>query len=65
MTDTTDKVLGLVLVAALVPIAIASFNDADTTGWSTSQIALWAFIGVAFLIGIVRSFMKKDGSGAA
>ena len=65
MADVSDKVLGFVLIAALVPLAITQFNDVDTTGWDATQIALWAVIGVVFLIAIVKMLMAKKGGDAA
>lgn len=50
-------VVGLIifiyLLASLLPAAISSLNDANTTGWTTTQIAIWSVVSIVILAAII------------
>ena len=46
-------VIGVVILAALLPTAIASINAANTTGWTTTQTAIWGILGLIILAVVV------------
>ncbi len=50
-------VIGAIFVSALLPAAMSSVNTANTSGWTTSQIALWGIIGVVIIIVVVMMFI--------
>lgn len=49
-------VILLFVAAALLPDAITEIEDANTTGWDASAIALWGIVSIvvvaAFIVGI-------------
>lgn len=49
--------LSALFVAALIPVAIQALNDTTTTGWSTGEIAIFGFLGLAILGTVVLAFM--------
>lgn len=51
-------VIGLVIVGAMVPTGLDALNNANTTGWTTGEIALFGVIGIAALAGIVMGVLK-------
>jgi hypothetical protein len=44
-------VIGLILIAYLVPVAIDSLVNATTTGWPTAVTALWGLMPIFAIIG--------------
>jgi len=52
-------VLGVYVVAALIPGAITTLTGANTTGWDTSTVALWGIIPLIVIIGIVWGILPK------
>ena len=42
-------VIGIYLFSALLPSAITSLNAANTTGWTSTQVAIYAVIGIVIL----------------
>lgn len=47
------------IMSATVPDAITTFKDANTTGWTTGEAAMWGLITLMFIIGIVVAFLPK------
>lgn len=49
-------VILIFVAAALLPSAITEIEDANTTGWDPSAVALWGIVGIvivaAFVVGI-------------
>lgn len=64
MVSVMQKVVGIfltvVLAAALIPSALTTFNAANTTGWSTEQIALWGVIGVIIIVAVIMLLIPSD-----
>lgn len=46
-------VIGIVIMAALLPTAINAINEANTTGWDSTQTAIWGILGLIILAVIV------------
>ena len=46
-------VIGIYLFSALLPSAITSLNGANTTGWTATQIAIYAVIGIVILAVVI------------
>lgn len=46
-------VIGVVIMAALLPTAMNALNTANTTGWDETQLAIWGILGVIILAVIV------------
>ena len=65
VTAIVGGLVVFILAAALVPTAITAIKGANTTGWSTAEVAIWGTLGVFFLIGIllgvVYMFIKRKG----
>lgn len=55
--------LGALFVAALIPIAISTLNDTNTTGWSTGEVAIFGFLGLAILATVILAFLPKNTGG--
>jgi phosphohistidine swiveling domain-containing protein len=51
-------VIGIVILAALMPTAISSINDANTTGWDASQAAIWSILGLIILAVVVMKISE-------
>jgi hypothetical protein len=43
----------LVLAAALVPVGLTSIHNANTTGWTSSETAIFGIFGVIVLVGVL------------
>jgi hypothetical protein len=46
-------VIGIYLFSALLPSAIISLNAANTTGWTATQVAIYAVIGIVILAVVI------------
>lgn len=46
-------VIGIVILAALLPTAISSLNGANLTGWDATQTAIWGIMGLIILAVVV------------
>jgi hypothetical protein len=46
-------VIGIVVLAALLPTAIAAINNANQTGWSATQTAIWGILGLIILAVVI------------
>lgn len=51
-------VIGIVILAALMPTAISAINDANTTGWDASQAAIWSILGLIILAVVVMKISE-------
>jgi len=64
---SVDYIMGILFLAliasALVPTIFSSIKDANQTGWTASEIAMWAIIPIIIIIGIVYRFYKGSGAG--
>jgi hypothetical protein len=46
-------VIGVVIMAALLPTAMTSINGANTSGWDATQISIWGILGLIILATVV------------
>ena len=49
---------GAVIVGAFVPMGINALGGADTTNFTSTEVALYSIIGVAILIAVVMMFIN-------
>ena len=49
---------GALIVAAFIPMGIDALGAADTTNFTTTELALYSMIGVAILIAVVMVFIN-------
>jgi len=49
---------GALIVSAFIPMGLEALNAADTTNFSTTELALYSIIGVAILIAVVMVFIN-------
>ena len=54
-------VVGLLLVALLVPIALSQFFSADTTGWDSKTVIIWGIVPILALVGLALHFLGGIG----
>lgn len=54
--------IGVYFLAAILPAAITTFFNADTSGWDAGTAALWAIIPLA-IIGLLVMKYVPGGSG--
>lgn len=56
-------VVGLIVLAIMLPVAIDEISGVNTTGWSTSVAAVWDLLPIiavlAGLVMITSAYMKK------
>jgi Na+-transporting NADH:ubiquinone oxidoreductase subunit NqrD len=55
------SVIALVIVGALAGVGITSINDANTTGWTSTQILLFGLVATFFVIGLLLAFIPRFG----
>jgi hypothetical protein len=49
---------GALIVAAFIPMGLEGLNAADTSNFTTTELALYSMIGVAILIAVVMVFIN-------
>jgi hypothetical protein len=49
---------GALIVSAFIPMGIDALGSADTTNFTTTELALYGVIGVAILIAVVMVFIN-------
>jgi len=54
-------VIALVIIGALASVGISAINDANTTGWTSTQVLLFGLIGTFFVIGLLLAFVPRLG----
>lgn len=55
------SVLALVVVGAIAGVGITSINNANTTGWDSTQVLIFGLIATFFVIGLLVAFIPKMG----
>jgi len=53
------SVIALVVIGALASVGISSINDANTTGWTDTQVLLFGLIATFFVIGLLMAFIPR------
>lgn len=51
-------VIGIYLLAALIPSAITALNDTNTTGWTATQLAIWGVLSVIILAVVIMKISE-------
>jgi len=51
-------IIAIYLLSALIPAAISSLNDANTTSWTTTQVAIWGVISIVILATIIMKISE-------
>lgn len=51
--------LGIILLAALGPVAFDMFFGADTEGWDSNTVVIWGLIPILALLGIALHFWSQ------
>lgn len=53
--------IGAIFAGYVLPPAISSIFDANTTGWDAGTAALWLVLGIIIVIAVVVIFLKTTG----
>jgi len=56
--DMVDKAIGIFIMASVIPAALTSYHGANTTGFSTEELALWGIVGILIVIGVVKQVVN-------
>lgn len=51
-------IIAIYLLAALIPSAISALNNASTTGWTSTQIAIWSVVSIVILAVIIMKISE-------
>jgi len=51
-------VIGVYLLAALIPSAISAINGTNTSGWTASQLAIWGVLSIIILAVIIMKIAE-------
>lgn len=51
-------VIGIYLLAALIPSAITALNGTNTTGWTATQLAIWGVLSVIILAVVIMKISE-------
>lgn len=49
--------LGAYMMASTIPGALTAINEANTTGWTASQAALWPIVGIIILFASIAAMI--------
>lgn len=52
--DIVDKAIGVMIMASVIPAALTSYHNANTTGFTTEELALWVLVGILIIIGVIK-----------
>lgn len=53
--------IGAIFAGYVLPPAITSIFDANTTGWDTGTATLWLVLGIVIVIAVVVLFLRTTG----
>ena len=51
-------IIGIYMLAALLPSAISTLNAANTTGWTTTQVAIYGVFSVIILAVVIAKLAE-------
>jgi len=57
------SVIALVIIGALATVGISAINNANTSGWTSTQVLLFGLIATFFVIGLLLAFIPRFSSG--
>lgn len=64
MTNFVMGILSITIGAVvLASVFMSTIHTSNTTGWSTSEIALWGLLGIVGIAGLVYGVMAVFGLG--
>ncbi len=52
-----------ILASVLIPVAITTISDTDTTGWGASEILIWGLLPLIIVVGLLFIFLRRAGLG--
>ena len=58
MADMIDKAIGIMIMASVIPAALGTYHDANTTGFTATELALWVLVGILIIVAVVKQVMK-------
>jgi hypothetical protein len=53
--------IGAIFAGYILPPAISSIFNANTTGWDTGTASLWLVLGIIIVVAVVVIFLKTTG----
>lgn len=53
--------IGAIFAGYVLPPAITSIFEANTTGWDTGTATLWLVLGIVIVIAVVVLFLRVTG----
>lgn len=53
--------IGAIFAGYVLPPAISSIFNANTTGWDTGTATLWLVLGIVIVIAVVVLFLRTTG----
>lgn len=56
--------LGIIFLAAVLPVAFNTFFTADTSSWDAGTVALWAIIPLAVIALVIYNYTGTSGKGS-
>jgi hypothetical protein len=54
LTQITDKTVGLIVLAALVPVGLGALFAVNMSEWDPATIAIFGIIGILFIVSLVK-----------
>ena len=52
-------VIGIYVMASILPSAITQITNSSTAGWGTAEIALWGLLPLIFIVVIIMWVLPK------
>jgi len=59
LNGVIGNVIALIVIGALASVGISAINDANTTGWTDTQVLLFGLISTFFVIGLLLAFVPS------
>jgi len=53
--------IGAIFAGYILPPAISSIFNANTTGWDSGTAALWLVLGIIIVVAVVVIFLRTTG----
>jgi len=62
MSNIVGSIVGLTLgVILFASVLMPQIKDTNTSGWSTSEVAMWGVAGLGGVVGIVYGILSAFG----
>jgi uncharacterized BrkB/YihY/UPF0761 family membrane protein len=63
----TEVLIGFLVIAilasVLIPVAITTISDTDTSGWGASEVLIWGLLPLIIVVGLLFMFLRRAGLG--